>query len=133
MKTLYHFNYQTHCFQFENEMGEEWVYPPLPSGTQMLLFGELVKRCREKGINENAIEVRVGKLWVDIAIYYRGYKIAVEVHGPEKKICPKRTKYLNYQGWRVINVPARAVDKSVTRTAELILDQVEKVVEKESI
>lgn len=118
-----------------------WVTPPKPSKTQMRLYEEMVRQCRnvyeiyEGPAHEyrcdyipkrDAFERR--SYWIDIALFLNGYKFAIEVNGPwKKKVDDKRKERLKAMGWVIIDVPVRYIDKDVKRTASYILDYITKV------
>jgi very-short-patch-repair endonuclease len=119
-----------HTKVLENINGELWIYPPEPSWTQRKLFGVITMLCRTeyKPFFEGAMEYRVGPYWVDIAILYKGYKIGIEVDGPGKTPNPERDKLLKKNGWKIIKLAVKYIDKDAEKTGRLLLDQICKIV-----
>jgi len=97
---------------FPNRTDAEWAYPPKPTVQAMYLFGRLKKELSNhiRGF-EMALEVcvKTGKdsvVFIDIAVWYKNKKYAIEVDGDSKplEVIDKKTKSLEPYGWIVCNV-----------------------------
>ncbi|WP_310877828.1 hypothetical protein [Priestia megaterium] len=97
---------------FPNRVDAEWAYPPKPTVQAMYLFGRLKKELSNHIIGfEMALEVclKTGDdsvVFIDIAIWYKNKKYAIEVNGDSKKseVIDKKNKSLQPYNWIVFNV-----------------------------
>lgn len=97
---------------------ELWNEPPCPSETAMKVIRELHRLGREVyNIEGPAHEFRVSRVWLDIAYLLEGLKIAYEIDGPDHytqkqmEYDKKRDAYLKSEGWIVIRISYKRIDK----------------------
>ncbi|TVY06909.1 hypothetical protein [Paenibacillus cremeus] len=113
---------------YHNTRGEEWLLPPRPTSLEMDLGRELKPRLRAVGIKESGHQLSIDRCWVDYAILFKKYKIAVEVHSDNKVIDLSRQSYIRHQGWIIIDVYNSEIKADVIATAARVVDKVLRIV-----